>query len=214
MMNPTKKNRLVARVISLVMGILIGVLLLVLAALLTQSTVAAILHWGMIICGIFVIISNIPSLIQGIAHVNTTMGVVDLISSILGILLGLALIFYQGTVLVVCIGVYMILFPLLRVILASDRRAQWGQEWLRLLLGVVLLIFLPVLIDAAFTVLHVLLLVLGWALIALSVVCGIIGIVLTLAEPAAPSAPKGKRTYVDYDGDGKIDDVFEDQSGR
>jgi hypothetical protein len=213
-MNPNKKNKLVARVISLVMGVLAGVLLLVLAAVLQPSTVTAILHWGMIICGIFVIASNIPSLIQGIAHVNTTMGVVDLVSSILGILLGLALIFYQGTVLVVCIGVYMILFPLLRIILASDRRAQWGREWLRLLLGVVLLVFLPVLIDAAFTALHVLLLVLGWAIIALSVVCGILGIVLIIATPAPSSSSKGKRTYVDYDGDGKIDDVFEDGDGR
>jgi hypothetical protein len=93
-----KKHLIVARVVVTVISILVGVLLLVLGGILTPDTVSNIIKWGLIIYGILIIIGNVPGLISGIANVQKPAGVFDLICSILGVGLGVALIFYQGSI--------------------------------------------------------------------------------------------------------------------
>ena len=172
-----KKNLLIARIAVMVIGILVGVLLLVLGGLLMPSTVATIIHWGLIIYGIIIIIGNIPGLISGIANVNRAAGVFDLICSILGIGLGVAMICYQGSILVALVAVYLIVFPLIRVLLADRKVEQLKREALRIVLGVVLLVFVPSLLGAAFEIVHLLLVISGWVVIGLSVIFGTIEII-------------------------------------
>ena len=124
MKNSLKKNLLIARIAVMVIGVLVGVLLLVLGALLQPSTVATIVHWGLIIYGVLIVIGNIPGLISGIANVNRAAGVFDLICSLLGIGLGVAMICYQGSVLVGLVAIYLIVFPLIRVLLADQKVEQ------------------------------------------------------------------------------------------
>lgn len=212
-MKDLKKNMIIARVTGAVMGILFGVLILVLAAILQPSTVQTIIHWTLIICGIFTIISNIPELISGIGHVNTAVGLIDLISAVLGILFGLALIFFQSTVLVVIIGIYLILFPLLRVLTAADKGKQLLREVWRLAMGVLLLVFLPLLMDAAFTVVHILLLVVGWLLIAVSLISGIISVIGILRVSRSGETTASGTVYADTTGDGRIDTIYMDTDG-
>ena len=193
-----KKNLLVARIAVMVIGILAGVLLLVLGAILLPSTVATIIHWGLVIYGIIIIIGNIPGLISGIANVNKSAGVFDLICSILGIGLGVAMIFYQGTVLVALVAAYMIVFPLIRVLLANQKVEQLKRELVRMVLGVVLLVFLPSLLGAAFEIVHLLLVIGGWTVIALSTLFGVIEIIrIALAKETKES--EEKRVYVEFE---------------
>lgn len=172
-----KKNLLVARIAVTVIGVLVGVLLLVLGSILKPSTVATIIHWGLIIYGIIIIIGNIPGLISGIANVNKAAGVFDLICSVLGIGLGAAMVFYQGSILVALVAIYLIVFPLVRVLLAEQKVEQLKREALRIVLGVVLLVFVPSLLGAAFEIVHLLLVISGWVVIALSVLFGAIEII-------------------------------------
>lgn len=172
-----KKNLLVARIAVTVIGVLVGVLLLVLGSILKPSTVATIIHWGLIIYGIIIIIGNIPGLISGIANVNKAAGVFDLICSVLGIGLGAAMVFYQGSILVALVAIYLIVFPLIRVLLAEQKVEQLKREALRIVLGVVLLVFVPSLLGAAFEIVHLLLVISGWVVIALSVLFGAIEII-------------------------------------
>ncbi len=172
-----KKNLLIARIAVTVIGVLVGVLLLVLAGILKPSTVATIIHWGLIIYGIIIIIGNIPGLISGIANINKAAGVFDLICSVLGIGLGAAMIFYQGSILVALVAIYLIVFPIIRVLLADQKVEQLKRELLRIVLGVVLLVFVPSLLGAAFTLVHLLLLISGWVVIALSALFGVIEII-------------------------------------
>ncbi len=172
-----KKNLLIARIAVMIIGILVGVLLLVLGALLMPSTVATIIHWGLIIYGILIVIGNIPGLISGIANVNRAAGVFDLICSILGIGLGVAMICYQGSILVALVAIYLIVFPIVRVLLAEQKVEQLKREALRIVLGVVLLVFVPSLVGAAFEIVHLLLVISGWIVIGLSVIFGAIEIV-------------------------------------
>ena len=185
-----KKNLIIARVAATIIGVLLGVLLLVLGAILKPSTVATIIHWGLIIYGIIIVIGNIPGLISGIANINKPAGVFDLVCSILGIALGVAMIFYQGSILVALVAIYLIVFPLIRVLLAEQKVEQLKREALRIVLGVVLLVFVPSLVGAAFQIVHLLLVISGWVVIALSALFGVIEIVriATAKENAAPNA--------------------------
>lgn len=197
-MNNMKKNLLVARIVVMVIGILVGVLLLVLGSILKPSTVATIIHWGLIIYGIIIVIGNIPGLISGIANVNKAAGVFDLICSILGIALGAAMIFYQGSILVALVAVYLIVFPLVRVLLADQKAEQFKRELIRIVLGVVLLVFVPSLVGAAFTLVHLLLVIGGWIVIALSTIFGVIEIV-RIATAKEIQAPQNGHIYVDFE---------------
>ena len=193
-----KKNLLVARIAVMIIGILTGVLLLALGAILKPSTVATIIHWGLIIYGVIIVIGNIPGLVSGIANVHKAAGMFDLVCSVLGIALGVAMIFYQGTVLVALVAAYLIVFPMVRVLLAEQKLEQLKREALRMILGVVLLVFLPSLLGAAFTLVHLLLVVSGWIVIALSTVFGVIEII-RIATAKEIKAPTSGHIYVDFE---------------
>lgn len=193
-----KKNLLIARIAVMVIGILVGVLLLVLGGILTPETVGAIIHWGLIIYGIIIIIGNIPGLISGIANVHKAAGVFDLICSVLGIALGVAMIFYQGSILVALVAIYLIVFPLIRVLLANKKGEQLKRELVRIILGVVLLVFVPSLVGAAFTLVHLLLVIGGWVVIALSTLFGVIEII-RIATAKEIKAPENGHMYVDFE---------------
>lgn len=172
-----KKNLLVARIVVTIIGVLVGALLLVLGANLKPSTVATIIHWGLIVYGVIIIIGNIPGLVSGIANVKTPAGIFDLVCSILGICLGVAMIFYQGSVLVGLVAIYLIIFPLIRVLLAERKGEQFKREIVRMILGVILLVFVPNWTQAIADVLKVLLFVFGGLVIFLSLLFGAIEII-------------------------------------
>ncbi len=195
-----KKNLLVARIVVMIIGILVGVLLLVLGSVLTAGTVAKIINIGLIIYGILIIIGNIPGLVSGIANIHKPAGVFDLVASILGIALGIAMIFYQGTLLVTLVAIYLIIFPLIRVLLAQNKGEQFKRELLRIVLGLVLLIFVPALVDAAFTVVHLLLVIGGWLVIGLSALFGIIEIIrIATAKEVTTSKEDAEKVYTDFE---------------
>ena len=210
----SKKNRVVSRVISMVIGVLVGVLLLVLAALLKPETVATIIHWGLVVYGILIIIGNIPGLITGCANIRTPEGVVNVILSVLGIAMGAVLIFNQSVVLVWIVAAYMIVFPIVRILVSKQgtRGEAFKRELLRMILGVLLLVFLPGLTHAAFNIVHWVLMIAGWVTIVLSVLLGVIAIVRVLTAKVSDGVV-GTRVYVDTDGNGKIDTVLMDTTG-
>lgn len=193
-----KKHLIVARVVVTLISILVGVLLLVLGGILTPDTVANIIKWGLIIYGILVIIGNIPGLVSGIANINKPAGVFDLVCSILGVGLGVALIFYQGSILVALVAIYLIIFPVIRIFLADQKMEQFKRELLRIILGVVLLVFLPSLVGAAFTLVHLLLVIGGWVVIALSALFGVIEIVRIAIAKELNVSDNG-HIYVDFE---------------
>ena len=205
-----KKALMTYRITVMVIGILLGVLLLVLGALLKPETVHTIIKWGIIIYGIFIVIGNIPGLISGVVNISKPTGVFDLICALFGIGLGVAMICYQGSILVAIVGIYLIILPLIRVLLADQKGEQFKRELVRIILGVVLLFFVPALLDVAFTIIHWVLVILGWIVIALSV---IFGIVEAIRIRRAPAMSEGGKIYVDVTGDGVVDTVLVDTDG-
>ncbi len=171
----SKNNRIASRVISMILGILMGVALVVLGSVVKAET----LVWlALVVWGVIVIIGNIPSLIYAIANLKAKGAIFDLIASIIGILLGLGLIFSQNQVITVILAAYMIVFPIIRIVLAKSAWAeQLGREILRIILGVVLLVFGGTLLGVGMTILNLLLSIIGWVVIALAVILGVVGII-------------------------------------
>ena len=172
----SKNNRIATRVISMILGILMGVALVILGSVVKAET----LVWlALIVWGVIVIIGNIPSLIYSIANIKAKGAIFDLIASIIGILLGLGLIFSQSQVITVILAAYMIVFPVIRIVLAKSAWAeQLGREILRIILGVVLLIFGGTLMAVGMTILNLLLSIIGWVVIALAAILGVVAIIL------------------------------------
>lgn len=171
----SKNNRIATRVISMILGILMGVALVVLGSVVKAET----LVWlALVVWGVIVIIGNIPSLIYSIANIKAKGAIFDLIASIVGILLGVGLIVSQSNVITFILAAYMIVFPVIRIILAKSAWAeQLGREILRIILGVVLLVFGGTLVGVGMTILNLLLSIIGWVVIALAVVLGVVAII-------------------------------------
>lgn len=171
----SKNNRIATRVISMILGILMGIALVILGSVVKAET----LVWlALIVWGVIVIIGNIPSLIYSIANIKAKGAIFDLVASVIGILLGLGLIFSQSQVITVILAAYMIVFPIIRIVLAKSAWAeQLGREILRIILGVVLLVFGGTLMSMGMSILNLLLSIIGWVVIALAVILGVVAII-------------------------------------
>ena len=176
-----KKNVLASIIISLIIGVILGTLLVVLSGVLEFSD---LLKWGLIIVGIITIISNIPSLVNGILNITKPAGVIDLIFSILGIALGCMMIFMQGTVVTVIVAVYLIAFPIVRIALAGGAgwKDQIKKEWVRILIGVLIIAFLPAVFGAMADVFTLVLLIAGYGVIGVSVLLFVLSLVSYFAS--------------------------------
>ena len=116
--------------------------------------------------------------------------------SIIGILLGVGLIVSQNRVVTVILAAYMIVFPVIRIILAKANWAeQLKRELLRIILGVVLLIFGGTLLGVGYTILNLILKVIGWVVIGITVVLGIVEIILIATKKEDKN---GQTVYVEH----------------
>jgi hypothetical protein len=176
---PTKKNVLANIIVSLIIGVILGTILVVLASVLNFKD---LIYWGLIIVGIITVISNIAPFVNGIMNIKTTQGVIDLIFATLGIVLGAMMIFMQGTVLgdilPVILAVYLIIIPVIRIALA---RAAWKdqikKEWVRILIGVLIIAFLPAIFGAISDVFTLVLLIAGYGVIGISVLLFVLSLI-------------------------------------
>ena len=189
----SKNNRIANRVISMILGILMGAVLVVIGSVIKAET----LVWlALVIWGVIIIIGNIPGVVYSIANIKSKSAIFDLVMSIIGILLGVGLIVSQNQVVTVILAAYMIVFPVIRIILAKANWAeQLKRELLRIILGVVLLIFGGTLLGVGYTILNLILKVIGWVVIGITVVLGIVEIILIATKKEDKN---GQTVYVEH----------------
>jgi hypothetical protein len=204
-----KKQLLTKIIVSTVSSILLGLLLILLPILLPVSKLISIVF---IVLGVITIINYIPSLIAGIRSISTPGGAGDLISAILGIAIGVVMIFYQGVLLTVLAAVFLIALPLLRILLAHDRMATLRSEILRIILGIVLIAFLPALVGTMDLIVKIILTVIGVIIILAALINAWNGYRLwkkcTQTNPGQANA-----VFVDSTGDGVVDTILVDTTG-
>ena len=169
-----KKSVLANLIVSLIFGVLLGVILLIIA---DNVSVSSLLKWALIITGIVVIIANIPSLVSGIVNITTKVGVIDLVFSACGILFGTLMIIMQNSVITILVAVYLVIFPIVRILIAPDKANQFKSQWLKILIGVLLWVFLPGIMGAANSIVILLIKIAGWAVIGISVISFVVSLV-------------------------------------
>lgn len=191
MTSKIKKNVLAEIIISLVFGLLFGALVLFLATLGADT----IIKWVLIVTGIIIAVTNIAPLIRGIVNIKEKGGIFDVIVSAVAIALGVVMAVFQNeiisTVITVLLAIYLIVLPVIRIITAASWKEQLAKEWLRILIGAILIVFLPAILGAADAILNVLLTIVGIIIITLSVISFTISLIayIKAAKKAKEDAP-------------------------
>jgi|GEM_PF-2102910 len=181
-------------------GIIVGILLLVIP-------VSFLINVAFIVIGVVTLISAVPSLVVSIANVKEKGAVADIVMSLISVVMGLILIFWHSGIMMIVVGVYMLIFPLIRVLLSENKLNQLKDEAIRMILGVVMLLvgpgeFLQTLIRVA-----------GVVIIVLCLVYVVIGMIKSGSKKVKATEKTGARVFVDYTGDGIADAVMVDTTG-
>ena len=182
------------------MGLVAGVLLIALPVTLLFKIV-------FVIIGIVTVVSNLPGLFVGLANIHDRKGRLGWILSLISVAFGILMIFFHSGVLMIIVGIYLLLLPLLEILLSKKRMAQLRAELPKLILGVVLIVVGPAataafLFDAA-----------GWIIIVLTLLYLIGMTVSYFMRMKKAETATGGRTFVDTTGDGVIDTVYVDIDG-
>ena len=191
-----KNATMAAALITAGIGALLGLLLILIP-------VSFLLRLVFVVMGIVTVVSNLPGLAEGISSFATPKGKASLILSTVAILVGMLMIFWDNGVLMIILGVYMLLLPLINIFLSKDPTSRLKVEAPKLIIGLVLIILGPagtfeLLFDIA-----------GWCVIAFSVLYVIMVYVTMRKRQNTP----GSRVFVDTDGNGTIDAVYVDTTG-
>ena len=204
-----KKQLLTKIIVSTVSSILLGLLLILLPILLPVSKLIRI---AFIVLGVITVINYIPSLIAGIRNISTSDGVGDLLGAIFGIAIGCVMIFYQGILLTVLAAIFLIALPLLRILLAREHMTALRSEILRIILGIVLIAFLPALVGAMDLIVKIILTVVGAIIILAALINGLNGYRLWKKFPEEKTM-QSNAIFVDSTGDGVVDTILVDTNG-
>lgn len=179
MATKTKKSVLAEIIISLVFGLIFGGLVLFLSTL----GAGTIIKWVLIVTGIIIVITNIAPLIRGIVNLahKEKGGLFDVIVSAIAMVLGIVMIVYQNaivsTIITVLLAIYLIVLPIIRIIIAPSKKEQLSKEWIRILIGAILIVFLPAILGAADAIINLLLMIVGIVIIALTVLSFVLSLI-------------------------------------
>ena len=132
-----KKASLVSTIVIGAIGILVGIMF----AFLASFALAVIC----IICGVLTLLSGIPQLVGAVSGLikKEKLAIVDLIMSIVTVAVGLMLIFSRNELIMIIVGAYLIVFPVIRILIAKEKMAQLKSELLAIILGVALVLIGP-----------------------------------------------------------------------
>ena len=179
MATKTKKSVLAEIIISLVFGLIFGGLVLFLSTLGADT----IIKWVLIVTGIIIVITNIAPLIRGIVNLahKEKGGLFDVIVSAIAMVLGIVMIVYQNaivsTIITVLLAIYLIVLPIIRIVIAPSKKEQLSKEWIRILIGAILIVFLPAILGAADAIINLLLMIVGIVIIALTVLSFVLSLI-------------------------------------
>ena len=126
----TYKTEFKRRVILVIIGIALGILLFFLP-------LGNIVKVMTIILGVLLLISGVIKIIMGTSGYGRILGMNGIIQAIMG----LFLIIFPGGMLNIIFASILIVLPIIRIILANDKKEAFKDELFTLVLGIVILFF-------------------------------------------------------------------------
>lgn len=130
-----KKSAFVYGLIVAALGIVIGSVLAYFGG--------SIFNIACIILGIFIIVNALPTFITSLANISQKNAVVALILSTISMLMGIVLVVRPNGIFMIVVGIYLLVFPICRVIMASDKKAQLVDDLGTFILGIALVLVGP-----------------------------------------------------------------------
>ena len=178
MQEKTKTSVLAEIIISLILGLALGAVLLWFSNL----GVSGLINISFIVIGIIIIATNIVPLVRGIMKIKEKGSIFDIIVSIIAITLGVLMIVFRGVeiaqwIITIALVVYLIALPIVRIIIAPAKGEQFSKEWIRILVGAILVVFLPAIFGAADTIVHIILLVASIVVFVLTILSFVLSLV-------------------------------------
>ncbi len=196
----SKQTTLASILIFACLGLLAGTLLILIPTNFLLNVI-------FIVMGILTILYNIPSLAAGLVAIQTKMGIITVLLSLVSIVTGFLMIFWHADLLMIFLGAYMVIFPLVEILLSDDKGQRLKTELPKIIIGLVLLLVGPS------TVMNVMFDVAGWIVIALTALYVVVILLAQLRGAGKAKKQTGSRIFVDTTGDGKIDAVYHDTDG-
>ncbi len=190
--------------VSLITTLLIGALGVAFGILLLSIDPDFLLKIIFVVMGVVTVLSALPALIAGGRGRG---GRVAVIVSLISLIIGILMIFWHSTVLMILLGLYMLVLPLAEILVARDKLVELRHNLPQMIVGLVLILIGP---NRA---LGVVLNVAGFAVILLSVVYVVLSLIGELRRQTKREATTGNRIFVDNTGDGKVDMVYVDTTG-
>ena len=184
----------------LAVGILLGLLLILLP-------VAFLMKVFFVVIGVVVLITSIPGITAALRILDTGIGKMTLVTSLLSALVGAVLIFSHSKLLMIIVGIYMVVLPVMQILLTRGKASAWKAELPKIIVGCILLLLGPA------TALEMMFDIAGWVTIGLTLLLAAVFAIATIRRNAAVSKKTGGRMFVDSDGDGSIDTVYVDVDG-
>ena len=194
-----KKNNNRALIFAAI-GMLLGILLI-------KIDVDLLIRISFVIFGIAALVSGIPSLIMSISDIKRKGAIFDIVISALSVAMGLILIFRPIQLLMIVVGIYLIVLPLIRILISNEKKTQLKADLPRMIIGVVMIILGPAQTTEIFFKIA------GWAVIALTVAYALFAIISSIINDREDKKLSGTKMYVDTDGNGKIDAIYIDKTG-
>ena len=146
--------------------IIIGVLGIILGILIITIHVGVLLNIISFIVGGLVVITSFSGLMRTVS-VRSGRKALQVFLNVCGIVLGIMLMLYSGTVVRVAIGVYMVIFPVIDIIMSKYKSEQLKVELPRILVGIFLLLIGPgTIVEAVIKVTGIVIIVLSCLSIA------------------------------------------------
>ena len=195
-----KKTSLITIFVIGALGILLGILLLAI----DPNFLLKIIF---VVMGIVTVLSAIPGVFVGLTSMRAREGRVSLIASLLSVLIGCLMIFWHSSVLMVVLGVYLVVFPLVEILTSRNKMFRFKSELPKMIVGLVLILVGPA------KALDVMLDVAGVSVIVFSVFYIVISLLSGACKQAKKEATTGGRIFVDTTGDGIVDTVYVDTTG-
>ena len=134
-MTTFKKYYLMRVIVSTLFGVLLGVLFL-----LTRPYAGDIVDVLIIALGLLTVLLNLLPLFWSLRHIREKGEWVYLLFALLGILLGVALMLLREKALLLIVGIFSVLLPIVRVLTAHMHKEQFRRELPRVLAGLVMIV--------------------------------------------------------------------------
>ena len=134
-----KNKAFIAKLISGIAGIALGALLILVDGSAILSIISKII-------GVILLVANVPGVIKSVAELNSRLGRVELIGSLIGCVIGVVMLFIPSaaiSVATVIAGVWFIVLPIVDILSAQYKTEQLKSELPELLVGVALIVVGP-----------------------------------------------------------------------